>query len=58
MCGICGFIGKNIRAQEITKKMVHRLHHRGPDSVGLYQDQVGDKYIALGHARLKIIRLE
>lgn len=55
MCGIAGYVRKNIQANEvIAKAMVQRIKHRGPDGDGIYcRDNV-----ALGHARLSIIDLE
>lgn len=56
MCGICGkvyFDNDNIVNQNIIKKMMDIIHHRGPDDEGMYiNGQVG-----LGHKRLSIIDL-
>lgn len=55
MCGIAGIISPGVeRYKSNLDSMVKSLHHRGPDSNGLfyYPD------CALGHTRLKIIDLE
>jgi len=56
MCGIVGFIDKSPEQvkMEIISKMMKRIHHRGPDSQGIYTDE----QIALGFVRLSIIDLE
>ena len=55
MCGIAGYITSNDnRASEtIISSMVESIHHRGPDSNGIFCFE----NIALGHARLAIIDL-
>ena len=59
MCGITGIISQfelnNIR-QLLTKAQQVQLH-RGPDSQGIYSNQVGDWRIGLGHQRLSILDL-
>jgi len=52
MCGICGYVGTDIEAT-VVKGMVEILHHRGPDSSGIWHDNGA----ALGHTRLAIIDL-
>lgn len=53
MCGIVGFINKESNKEEIIKKMMTRVNHRGPDGEGTFIDD----NIALGHKRLSIIDL-
>lgn len=54
MCGIAGFINKNIKDKEsIIHKMADRIKYRGPDGEGYYVDED----IALAHRRLAIIDL-
>lgn len=53
MCGICGFTGHNPSKEDILKRMMDRMIHRGPDGGSSY---VTDQ-IALGHRRLSIIDL-
>ncbi len=53
MCGIVGFINKEDNKEEIIKKMMTRINHRGPDGEGTFIDDD----IALGHKRLSIIDL-
>lgn len=52
MCGIVGWLGQKIEKQ-ITRKMSHRLMHRGPDDSGEWYS--GDVW--LGHQRLAILDL-
>ena len=52
MCGICGFAG--FRDDELLKRMMKVLAHRGPDDSGSYIDE----NVSLGHQRLSIIDLK
>ena len=54
MCGICGFVGRNL-SKETGMQMVQAMIHRGPDnqSAQVY----ADNHCVLGHARLSIIDL-
>ncbi len=57
MCGICGIVGNDINSienQNIVKKMMDMMFHRGPDCEGL---KYGDKFV-FGHRRLSIIDIE
>lgn len=54
MCGFVGFTNTDSNSKKITKHMLNRIEHRGPDEVGIH---ITDK-IALGHHRLSIIDLE
>src|SRR5579863_2633160 len=55
MCGICGVIGiqRSELAEEITRRMMGALEHRGPDEEGL----LSAPSAALGMRRLRIIDL-
>ena len=56
MCGIAGFSGHDVRAdaaQPLLERMIHTLHHRGPDGYGYHAAE----RIGLAHARLSIIDL-
>jgi len=53
MCGIVGYISKNIE-ESVIKKMNDRIIHRGPDGEGYFLDDT----CALGHRRLAIIDLK
>ncbi len=57
MCGIVGFLGKNIRHSfdDILHNMLGLLVHRGPDADGVWIDHGSG--IALGHRRLSILDL-
>src|SRR5690606_16820340 len=56
VCGIAGFSGPDVRADAVRpllERMIHTLHHRGPDGYGYHAaDRIG-----LAHARLSIIDL-
>lgn len=52
MCGIAGSV--NI---SLTKKDLKQIKHRGPDSEGIYQANVGANPVSLGHVRLSIVDL-
>src|ERR671931_10998 len=56
MCGIAGFVAPpGTRADRaVLERMIARLRHRGPDSVGYHVDG----RVALGAARLRIIDLD
>lgn len=62
MCGIVGMIrpGRDDLHVEL-KKALDRIHHRGPDDSGVFQETAGtDRLpfsVGLGHARLSIIDL-
>jgi len=53
MCGFCGFTGKVKDSENIIKKMMDRIVHRGPDSAGIHCDD----NITMGFRRLSIIDL-
>jgi len=50
MCGICGF---NWKDEKLIQKMVHKIHHRGPDARG-FKTFPG---FSIGNARLSILDL-
>ena len=54
MCGITGFISKNLKKTDLVK-MTNALSHRGPDTSGYFFEQ--QKGVALGHRRLSILDL-
>ncbi len=56
MCGICGFISLKIQPinkQDIIKKMLEVISHRGPDDEGAFMEN----HAALGVRRLSVIDL-
>ena len=56
MCGIAGIYcpnGAPPGTKDRVRTMIEKLHHRGPDGYGFYNDEL----ISLGHARLSIIDL-
>ena len=54
MCGISGFISKNLEKSDLIK-MTKSLVHRGPNAEGYFFDS--QKGVGLGHRRLSIIDL-
>lgn len=56
MCGIAGFIAnERIDFEDVLLGMANKLHHRGPDSKGIwYDEKIG---VGLAHARLSILDL-
>ncbi len=55
MCGIVGLIDKNNSTpKEILNDMIKTLHHRGPDDVGIFYEQIESTTIGLAHKRLSI----
>ena len=56
MCGIAGMWAKgSVAPHQVVASMTAALHHRGPDSHGLWNSPDGS--LALGHARLAIVDL-
>lgn len=58
MCGVAGFIHRDVRSDVSTSLLVDMLkpiHHRGPDDCGLWVDE--QHGVALGHRRLSILDL-
>jgi asparagine synthase (glutamine-hydrolysing) len=56
MCGIAAFFSRSRPISESAlKHATQTLHHRGPDSQGIWQSR--DRRVGLGHARLSIIDL-
>jgi asparagine synthase (glutamine-hydrolysing) len=56
MCGIAVFFSTNKRISvETLKRATNSLHHRGPDSQGIWLSP--NQRVGLGHARLSIIDL-
>ncbi|MGK9181565.1 asparagine synthase (glutamine-hydrolyzing) [Priestia filamentosa] len=58
MCGFVGHIKKNADfeniKEDVFKGMVEKIFHRGPDDVGIYEDQ----HVQLGFRRLSILDVE
>ena len=56
MCGIIGFSGNddNYNCNDVMRKMIKNIEHRGPDSSGVYCDDD----ISMGMCRLSIIGLQ
>jgi asparagine synthase (glutamine-hydrolysing) len=56
MCGIVGFVGKNLKELRL-EEAVESLRHRGPDFGDSFQEWVGTNCLFFGHRRLSIIDL-
>lgn len=54
MCGITGYITNQKLPLD---EMLFSLKHRGPDAQGIYETNINNKYIGLGHTRLSILDL-
>lgn len=54
MCGIAGIVGQPGQREDVMRRMLDVLAHRGPDGEGLAQDA----HAILGHRRLAIIDLD
>ncbi|MCK4508624.1 MAG: asparagine synthase (glutamine-hydrolyzing) [Desulfuromonadales bacterium] len=58
MCGICGFISKDIADNlPVVRNMAMAMQHRGPDDLGVSADKLTNGQVLLGHARLSILDL-
>src|SRR6059036_620167 len=56
MCGIVGSFGSThepTRRQQVVRRMLAAIRHRGPDEFGIYLGE----HVALGNARLSIVDL-
>lgn len=58
MCGIAGYIGLQYISREILNNCINRLHQRGPDDRGIYENTEGILNVGLLHTRLSIIDLD
>ena len=54
MCGITGYITNQKLPLD---EMLFSLKHRGPDAQGIYETNINNKYVGLGHTRLSILDL-
>lgn len=55
MCGFAGFItNSDFNFKECIRAMSGAIKHRGPDSDGVFVDNIGSKHVALGFRRLSI----
>jgi hypothetical protein len=56
MCGIAGIIAHEA-AEDVVRRMLARIAHRGPDGEGLAVRRVGKRVATFGHRRLSIVDL-
>ena len=54
MCGFVGYINKKNKDKQVIQNMSNKIVHRGPDSEGLYTDEI----LHMAFRRLSIIDLE
>lgn len=54
MCGIAGIVASR-PAEDVVRRMLARLVHRGPDGEGLAVRRVGKRVATFGHRRLAIV---
>ena len=59
MCGIAGYFGKDFKNKNIINSTLKLLHHRGPDSKGVFytKDNLSNN-LYLMHTRLNIIDIK
>lgn len=57
MCGIFGFISDRTVSDDLSRKLLDTMIHRGPDDHGLHSDTFGAARIVLGQRRLAILDL-
>ena len=58
MCGIAGFIGRSPPGRSDAEDTLAMMRQRGPDGLGLFQEDVGENRVMLLHSRLAIIDLQ
>src|SRR5262249_9165217 len=56
-CGIAGYVGARVIAQECIANCERLMRRRGPDGKGRYAAAIGARNILLLHSRLSIIDL-
>jgi asparagine synthase (glutamine-hydrolysing) len=56
MCGIAGIVASRA-ADDVVRRMLSRLVHRGPDGEGVEVRRVGRRVATFGHRRLSIVDL-
>ncbi len=57
MCGIAGIVARE-PAEDVVRRMLGRIAHRGPDGEQLAVRRVGRRVATFGHRRLSIVDLE
>jgi asparagine synthase (glutamine-hydrolysing) len=55
MCGIAGFLSTRSVDEDVVRRMIDPIRHRGPDDQGVWIDR--EAGVGLGHRRLSIIDL-
>lgn len=58
MCGIAGFLGKNVLTPERVANAVESMSRRGPDHRAHRTFRLGEEWLTLLHSRLSIIDLD
>ena len=57
MCGICGYINKNILEKGILSEMNDTMCHRGPNDSGVWEQEMDDYSVGMAQRRLSILDL-
>lgn len=57
MCGVFGYVGRELPDEKILENALDLLSHRGPDQAGIYVDKNEELKLFLGHRRLSILDL-
>lgn len=58
MCGILGCVVKKKKSDNLLKKSLNYISHRGPDCTDFTNYKYNDFFLYLGHTRLSIIELK
>ena len=56
MCGVSGYVMPE-KSTGFLESAISALHHRGPDSSGIYEEVFSSGVVGLGHNRLSILDL-
>ena len=57
MCGICGYMGRNLIRSEFLTQMNDTMVHRGPDDSGIWEQQKREYGVGFAQRRLAILDL-
>ena len=57
MCGICGYVNKNLIDSTVLEKMNDTMYHRGPDDKGIWEIQQDEYAVGFAQRRLSILDL-
>ena len=57
MCGIIGGYYSYSKRSQVLNEGLSQIRHRGPDTSRFYKENIKNRRLYLGHARLSIIDL-